>query len=362
MTERQRLLALLRGEQPDQVPWFADLDYWAQALITRGERPTDFKRSDAYLAWHADLGAGFYHQGHFPFREIEEGCRVERWRDGDRRYRSIETSHGTLRECWLWSDLTCSEAPVEHLVKSAEDLVAYRHFHEHLRYEPDYSRALLRQRQVGDWGIVVCYAPHTPFMNLASMDSGIETMVELIMNDETEFAQTLEAVKHSMDRAVDVVLASPAELVMVPENLSSEVVGQAFFETYLRQHQTDWVRRIAAVGKPSAMHMDGTLRGLLRQEASIGFTCIEALTPAPVGDLPIEEWAEYFAGSTTLAWGGIPGAYFTNHVSDAEFDRLVIQVLEVMRREPRYILGVADQVPPDGQLTFCRQIAEYVAS
>lgn len=60
MTERQRVLSILKGEQPDQVPWFPDLDYWVTAQIRRGERQEDFKRSDAYLAWHADLGAGFY--------------------------------------------------------------------------------------------------------------------------------------------------------------------------------------------------------------------------------------------------------------------------------------------------------------
>ena len=101
MTERQRVLAILKGEQPDQVPWFADLDYWATAQIRRGERPKDFKQSDAYLAWRADLGAGFYMQGYYPFRETADGCRVETWRDGAKRYRSIETPKETLRDCFI---------------------------------------------------------------------------------------------------------------------------------------------------------------------------------------------------------------------------------------------------------------------
>ncbi len=38
MTHRERLLTILKGEQPDQVPWFGDLDYWANSLIkTRTE-------------------------------------------------------------------------------------------------------------------------------------------------------------------------------------------------------------------------------------------------------------------------------------------------------------------------------------
>lgn len=29
MTPRERMFALLQGKQLDKVPWFGDLDYWA---------------------------------------------------------------------------------------------------------------------------------------------------------------------------------------------------------------------------------------------------------------------------------------------------------------------------------------------
>ena len=67
MNQRERVLAVLNGQKADRVPWFGDLDYWATALIGRGQKPQDFKRSDAYLDWHRDLGVGFYLQGIFPF-------------------------------------------------------------------------------------------------------------------------------------------------------------------------------------------------------------------------------------------------------------------------------------------------------
>ena len=60
MTPRERVLTLLRGGRPDQVPWFGDLDYLATAMIARGQRPADFKQSAAYLDWHRELDLGFY--------------------------------------------------------------------------------------------------------------------------------------------------------------------------------------------------------------------------------------------------------------------------------------------------------------
>jgi len=51
------------------------------------------------------------------------------------------------------------------------------------------------------------------------------------------------------------------------------------------------VQRIHAAGKYSFVHMDGVLAGLIGEVASTGFDVLEALTPAPVGDLALEDLA-----------------------------------------------------------------------
>ena len=141
MTPRERILKTLKGEKADQVPWFGDLDYWATSLIAQGKRPADFKASDDYIEWHRRLGVGFYLQGYFPFQEIIQGCEVKEWKEGELRYRRIRTPQGTLEECWKWSELTYSEAPIVRLVKTVADLPAYRYLFENMRYEPDYDFA-----------------------------------------------------------------------------------------------------------------------------------------------------------------------------------------------------------------------------
>ena len=360
MTPRERVLALLSGEQPDQVPWFADLDYYASGLIARGERPQDFKTSDAYLDWHRELGAGFYLQGYMPFRQISEGCTIEQQHDGPLRHRRISTPKGDLTETWKYSESTVSEAPIEWLVKSEKDLPAYRAYYESLRFEPDHALAERRLPLVQDIGVVLCYTPRSPFMRLVAVDAGIENVLTAFTNAQDEFEETLAVMKTTLDAAVDITVQGPADIIMTPENLSSEVVGTRFFDMYMKEYQTDWVRRIHGAGKYSTMHLDGTLRGLLRQEAEVGYTFIEAMTPAPAGDLPVEEWRDYLDGTDAVAWGGIPGAYFSLDTPDADFDEFVIGVLAVMKSEPRYVLGVADQVPPDGSEPRIARVRELV--
>jgi len=193
-----------------------------------------------------------------------------------------------------------------------------------------------------------------------AVDAGIENVTMIHADAPDEFDRVFAVLTESLDRASQVALESPAEILMMPENLSAEVVGPRFFERYLRDFQTRWSRKIVEAGKFSCIHMDGTLAGLLRQESSVGLTFIEAMTPAPVGDIPIGSWSSFREGSSTIYWGGIPGSYFTPLVSDGEFDRHVKEVLAVMRADRRMVLGVADQVPPDGMESRVSRVQELV--
>lgn len=360
MTPRERLLTLLSGGCPDCVPWFGDLDYYATSLVVRGERPSDFKTSDEYIQWHRDLGVGFYLQGHFPFRAIVDNCYVREWQEGDTRFRSIETPKGTLRESWRWIPDSYTEGPVEHLMKSAGDISAMIWLYENTRYESDYDYALRRNEAIGDSGIMLCYVPKSPFMHLVALEAGIEAVVMTALTAPDAFDELIEVMTVAHDNAARIAVNSPAEALMIPENLSAEMVGPRFFEMYMREYQEKWVGRIAEAGKYSFIHMDGSLAGLLREECSTGVTVMEALTPEPVGDVAIDDFASYAGESGTVLWGGIPGIYFTPHVDDSEFERYVRHVLSVMRSEPRFVLGVADQVPPDGLERRIRRVGELV--
>ena len=59
-------------------------------------------------------------------------------------------------------------------------------------------------------------------------------------------------------------------------------------------------------------------------------------------------------------WGGIPGGYFTDSISDIDFDNYVIEALEVMKSAPGYILGVGDQVPPYASWERIKRVSQLV--
>ena len=360
MKPRERIISILKGEQPDQVPWFGDLDYWANSLIRRGLKPQGFILSDDYIQWHRDLGVGFYLQGYFPYKQIYSNCNVHEWNEGQKRYKEIVTPIGSIRECWEYIPISFSEAPLEHFMKSEADIPVLKYIYENTRFEPDYQIANTRRQQVGDQGVVLCYLPRSPFMHLMALEAGVIALTMVALTSPDEFKDLLDTMKKAFDQAAQIAVDSPAEVLMIPENLSSEMVGPDFFKMYMYDYQKEWTSKIRKAGKYSYIHIDGTLGGLLKQEASVGFSVLEALTPYPVGDLKFEDLAGIVGDSKSIIWGGIPGSYFTNCVNEEEFERHVKYLLSIMVKEPRYVLGVADQVPPDGLENRVRRVSELV--
>jgi hypothetical protein len=360
MNPRKRILTLLAGNTPDRVPWMADLDYWSNSMVRRGEVPADFINSPAYFDLYRRLGIGFYLQGLFPFRAVyDPSVQVIAEVQGSRRLSGFATPLGTICAEWTYLPESFSEAPTRFLIRSAADLAVYAYVVEHTSYQPEYAELLRRQPLIGEQGVLLAYLPRSPLMQLVAELAGIQTVTALWMDSRPELERVLKRMEASHDQAAALALASPAECLMIPENLSSEAVGRRFFELYLRGYETRWVERIRQAGKYSFIHMDGTLKGLLRQVASVGFDVVEAVTPAPVGDLSFTEMRQ-LAGERVILWGGLPGVYFTDLVSDAEFDRFVQEALSVLRSTGRAVLGVADQVPPDGMQRRVARVAELV--
>ena len=92
-----------------------------------------------------------------------------------------------------------------------------------------------------------------------------------------------------------------------------------------------------------------------------GFDAVEALTPKPAADLEIEEIRDLAGNDTVILWGGLPGIMFAPPYTWEQMATHVRRVRESWGDRP-FVWGVGDQVPPDGDIEFCRRIAQFVSS
>jgi len=119
------------------------------------------------------------------------------------------------------------------------------------------------------------------------------------------------------------------------------------------------LQQLQNAGIACAVHLDGRVAGLLPKLVETGFDAVEAVTPSPVGDIDVVEMQQIVSGSDTILWGGVPGAMFAPPFTWEDMRRHVRHVVQCWADRP-YVLGVADQVPPDGNIEFCRRIADLV--
>jgi len=354
MTNRERLIKIFSYEKPDRVPWFADLDYWYGAHKLAGTLPDKYQ-GDGYFELNRDNGCGFYLQGYFPFEEDTGSVRFQKTRKGNDTVTTMATPLGSLTEVSRFLPVSSSSAFVKHFVESEEDLPAFQYYIESLSFKANYGEAERRKSIINDNGGVLCYTPRSPFMQCATTFFGVEPLMLMLADIPERIEQILRLMESKYDLAARLAIDSPAEMIMIPENLSSEVVG-GYYTQYLRPYEQKWISEIKKAGKISFIHMDGTLRGLIRQVAETGFDVIEAVTPAPVGDMTMEEIVSCIP-ERTIIWGGAPGIMFTPNVPEAEFIRHIKSMLDIMITSPRFVLGVADQVPPNGIMERVKKVS-----
>ena len=377
----RRFLSILEGKTPDRLPWFGDLCYWHFAMSKRGMLEERYRGFEGILNLHKDLNVGLYLQAYDPFlpeykncevfevqrdvgvyeefASVYRGAKVIKKENNNDIIRTITTPLGTIKEKWPYVPVSFSWAPQEYLIKTENDLKVFKYWLKNTSYKEDYNHVLMVKEKVGENGFSLCYQPRSPLMGFMILYAGVTNTVNLIMDYNKLFNEVIKILEYKSDEAAEITLNSPAEFIMLPENLSSDVVGKKFFEKYLRPYEEKWNKKIRDRGKYSFIHMDGYLKGLLKEVASTGFSVIEAMTPKPVGDLEVSEFRDY-ATDDTICWGGIPGTFFTPSINDQKFEEFVLSVIKTMVSEPAYVLGIADQIPPDGIIERVKIVSDLV--
>ena len=363
MTERERVLAILNHKQPDQLPWLADFAYLVYSMEVDKTLPAKYQNQyldEGLQRMHRDYGTGFYLQGFEPFQAVQKNVDTTVEQKGNLRITTITSPVGTLHQVEQFSKTSYSYGITEHMIKDIEDLKIYSYICEHTAYLPNYEFAKKRYETIGDNGVVLCYTPKSPLMDLVALRSGVENVTYMAIDDEDEFTALLDEIEEKFDKACQLAVDSPAECIMIPENISSECVA-SFYQKYMKRYHQKWTKRIREAGKYSFVHQDGAVRGLITQlSKESGFDVIEAVTPLPMGDVAIEEVGS-LVDDKTIIWGGIPGGMFVEStMSDEDFDRHVIKCIEVMTQSPRYVLGVADEVVPGSSERRIRRVRELV--
>jgi hypothetical protein len=356
MPLRERFLAAVAGRADVPPVLVPDLSYWLAAHpLPEGDDLL------ATLRCHRQLGVmPYYVYGgalcaiglpDIQVRTVATSgdCTVTIW----------ETPLGPLRKETTRLPASVTQAITAYPVASAEDLRRLISMYRTARVVRLPVEAFRQRAQVisDHDGYALVAAPRSPLPALMTDWAGVMAGVTLLA-DAPELCHEFFAILSRLClEAVDILCEDAPALVHVCDNLTSDVYTPYFAE-HLEPHYSAVLDRLHAAGSRVATHLDGTVRGLLPRLSRVGFDVVEALTPAPVGDATAAEM-RVLAGPRTVLWGGLPGAMFAAPWTWEQFRAHVLEVLDAWRGTP-FILGIADQLPPDGDIEFVRRTAELL--
>jgi len=356
-------MRLLNGEKPEGVVWTADLSYWIAARRQDGSADASWGTEEGYLRLHRDLGVmPYYYYDRFWVGETVYRPPVNLAVEsrGNRTVRTLQTPAGALREESAFMPESCCQGVVGHMVRTEADLdvmlCALEHRHLGVRNLEDYeARRELWSRYDG----LPCLGlPRSPLSAFCYEWAGIENATYLLLDCPGKVLRALELMEEQQRPVLEAVCGLAPPLVHFPDNLDSQNLT-GFYDEFLGPVHRRRLELLHAAGTRCAVHLDGAVRGLLPKLIESGFDAVEALTPQPAGDASVEEIARIAEGSDVILWGGMPGVMFAPPFGRDDVARHVKQVLEVWGRG-RFVLGVADQVPPDGDADLCLAIRDLV--
>jgi hypothetical protein len=356
-------LATLRGEMPERPVWAADIAYWVAGQQESGSAKPEWSTEEGFLRLHSDLGIlPYYYYEKFWAAEPRYDGSIEltETKEGRKSTRLLRTPVGGLREESVYSPLSCSVGITKHFVESERDLDVLLYVLQHRRLVPANLADWPERRRL--WqayrGLPCIGLPRSPMAALFVEWAGVQNGSYLMADCPEKCKEALRLMEEQEYPIIEAVCELAPPLVHFPDNLSSDCMTR-LYDGHLAGVHRRRIERLHAAGVRCAVHLDGTVKGLLPKLIRSGFDAIEALTPKPGGDLDVEEIRKLADPSPVVLWGGVPGIMFAPPYTWQQMESHVRHVLECWRGRP-FILGVADQVPPDGDVSFCRRIAELI--
>lgn len=366
MSYYEALVELFSSDEPTKrIVWTADLEYWIAGMEVRGAADPTWRTEQGFLKLCRDLAVmPYYWYRKFWLAEprYDRSVSVSSTKHDDVTVTTWQTPKGTLTREERFVHESCSVAHTKPAVQTNEDLDILRYLMDHRSLVPSSLDSYEKRRQLWrQWdGLPALALPRSPLAAFLYEWAGLTEGIYLIIDHMSEITDLFELMSAQEEPILDAVCEASPPLVHFADNMSSDNMTGFYAELMESGHRRR-LDRLHGAGIAAAVHLDGTVRGLLPKLAEVGFDAIEAVTPQPSGDAEVEDLRRIAQNDRVILWGGVPGVLFAPPYTWPDVERHVARLLQAWRGT-RFIVGVADQIPPDGNADYCPRIAEMCAA
>jgi len=338
---KERILAALRGEEVDHVPFSPFLAYVWESF------PQKIQEA-GQLAFLKEVGADpLWRGGPCAVRAIEppevERTTVE---EGDLEIHTTTTPVGSIHFTRKKSEAGNTSFLVEHPLKTEDDYKVRLWIEENTRFEriPDVgSRHFAGEGREGlTFGMLIPRCK-SAYQDLVEFFVGTEELVYA----QLDFPETVRALHEQMVEndleAVRLALDAPYEYFITWEDSGTQNYSPTQYDEFIGSEIGEWCRLLEGAGKHYIQHACGHVDALVERMRDHGAAGVESISPPPTGNITIAE-ARRKVGDKFAIIGGIEPTQFLN-LSEKELVPYVESVIEEGRGGP-FVLANSDSCPP----------------
>jgi len=360
MNFRELIIKTFQREKIDRVVWQPRLEHWYYVNRKRGTLPSRY-RGKSLMEIYRDLNASkryWYYQGPFYLQHEYDQVKIESRKDGARIMITMDTPEGRLQQIEQLGEWECSQHFLEYPVKTPGDMKIMEFILKNQRVVFNKSVFQQAEKEVGEYGVTQFFNiyPYAPLQRLIICLMGFEPTIYALTDNLPETERLMDIMEKADDELFNVLAGSPVRILNFGENIDANLDAPDLFRKYCLPYYQRRLKQLKQAGKFVHVHMDGTLKPLLPFIREMAFDGIEAATPLPQGDVTLEELKEALGDKILL--DGIPAVLFLRQYSFRELEAMTKKILELFA--PRLILGISDEMPPDGDIEKVRLVSEIV--
>jgi methylmalonyl-CoA mutase cobalamin-binding domain/chain len=390
-THKSRVLAALRGETVDRLPYVPRLDLWYLANWASGTLPRkyadapmneiaraegwpfhhrfcDNQLDPAFHPLYLHRGIGVFYTRDTPYDVIlPRDVEVSVTRSGPRTRVEYRTPLGTVSTVTYYDKDSqrhgiTNPAVVEHLIKTPQDYAPAGYLYEHMDVVPSFERyARWKDEDIGENGVAVavgCFAASP--MHWIQHDLVDATDFFIHYKDFPDAMRGLAERLAPLQRKILAIMReSPADVIWWGANYDEMITYPPYFAKEIQP----WIREasdaLGSAGKLLLCHTDGENQGLMDLIRDSGMHVAESLCPSPMTKVPLAEFYRHWTGRMSL-YGGIPSTIVMPGTSDADFEAYLDQLFRAVAPGNRIVVGIADEVPPSAVFSRLQRIGERI--
>ena len=344
MTNRERILAVVRGDPVDRVPFvmYDELLPTAevQSLLGPG-RMGLMKWCKIYRVDHP----------HCQFETEEFDRDGKMWRRN-----SVHTPSGMLFEEIAYEPGYGSGSIQRHFIETSADYEYFWELLDDAHIRPDYDQYDAVQAKLGEDGVPLVAVERTPYQQLWVEWTGLDNLVYHLADFPDRVQRSVDLLAERARKIYRIAAESPAPFVDVPDNITAPTIGTDRFRRYCMPFYNELADLLSSSGRSVFVHMDGDLKPLWDAIGSSMIGGIDSFSPAPDNDTTVADAVREWPGMTLFV--NFPSSQHLR--KREEIMKVTTDILDCAASTGRLQIQLSENVPAHVWRTSVPAIADAI--